>query len=153
MILTAGVLCCNQKCDFCHQSKIKEELFTIITPVLVHVVDKTTGYLCCHRMMIFYTDIQISQILLKRYMLFFLMSAWLQTRLSLVPEQARKQLVKTCNKYWAIRILLVLWKLSKNSCERVVRYKYMHKVEKMKNMGLEGGISKPLWFYFLFWFL
>ena len=26
-----------------------------------------------------------------------------------------------------LEFLLVLWKLSKNSCERVVRYKYMHK--------------------------
>merc|ERR1712237_3833 len=50
-------------------------------------------------MMIFYTDIQISQIFLKKYMLFVLMSTWLQTGLSLAPEQARKQLVKSCNKY------------------------------------------------------
>ena len=81
------------------------------------------------------TDIEIFQIFLKKYMLFCLMSAYLKQVSPLAPEQARKYLSNHATNIEQLEFLLVLSKLSKNSCERVIRYKYMHKNGKNEKYG------------------
>ena len=99
MILTAGVLCCNQKCDFCHQKQNKRGIIynNYTCPCPGGGQDNRVSVLSSHDDILHrYSNLSNSP---EKIHVIFLMSAWLQTRLSLAPEQARKQLVKTCNKY------------------------------------------------------
>ena len=113
MILTAGVLCCNQKCDFCHQSKIKEELFTIITSCpcpgggqdnRVSVLSSWDDIL--HR----YSN--LSNFPEKIHVICF--DVYMAPDRSLFGSWAGKKItVKSCNNIEQLEFLLVLSKLSK----------------------------------------
>ena len=64
------------------------------------------------------------------------MSACLKRVSPLAPEQARKYLSNHATNIEQLEFLLGLSKLSKNSCQRVIRFKYMHKNGKNEKYGL-----------------
>ena len=97
---------------FCHQSKIKKEVYTIITSWPCPGVDKTPGYLYWHHGMILCTDIEIFQIFLKKvHVIFFLISAYLKQVSPLAPEQARKYLSNHATNIEQFRIFIRIIKI------------------------------------------
>ena len=90
MILTTGVLCCNQKCDFCHQKQNKRGIIynNYTCPCPGGGQDNRVSVLSSHDD-ILHRCTNLSNFPEKIHVI-CLMSTWLQTGLSLAPEQARK---------------------------------------------------------------
>ena len=72
----------------------------------------------------------------KIHVIFVLMSAYLKQVSPLAPEQARKYLSNHATNIEQLEFLLVLSKLSKNSCERVIRFNTCTKMGKNEKYGL-----------------